>query len=398
MGKKGPNESILGHNNIENWPGLSEATYRDLVENVNSIILRFNRSGDITFINKYAQHFFGYSDEEIIGKSIIGTIVPAKESSGRDLSNLTDDIVANPGAYVHNENENITKNGDTVWISWTNRPITDNNGQIIEILSVGNDITDRKIAEDRLRNTLQELAEAKERAVEADRIKSAFLATMSHELRTPLNSIIGFTSIILQGLIGPLNDEQKKQLGIVRDSARHLLSLINDVLDISKIEAGQLQIAQEQFDLRATMKRVVESAHPMAEKKGLSITWSLAPGIETMTGDHRRIEQILINLVGNAIKFTEKGFVEIVGEEEEDWDTIRVSDTGIGIRAEDMEILFKPFQQIDSGITRKYEGTGLGLSVCKGLAELMGGKIRVTSVLGFGSTFYFSLPKIRKDA
>jgi signal transduction histidine kinase len=245
--------------------------------------------------------------------------------------------------------------------------------------------------------TLNELAVAKEHAEAADRFKSAFLATMSHELRTPLNSIIGFTGIILQGIVGPLNDEQKKQLNMVRGSAQHLLSLINDIFDISKIEAGQLQIAHEDYNLRQTIEKAVESARPLADKKGLELTSSVSSEIENITGDRRRVEQILLNLISNAIKFTEKGSVKIKCEPEEGKVTIRVIDTGIGIKNEDTETIFKAFRQIDSGLTRIYEGTGLGLSICKRLVELMGGNIRVTSVLGSGSTFSFSLPEERKN-
>jgi signal transduction histidine kinase len=245
--------------------------------------------------------------------------------------------------------------------------------------------------------TLNELAIAKEHAEMADRLKSAFLATRSHELRTPLNSIIGFTGIILQGIVGPLNDEQKKQLNMVRGSAQHLLSLINDVLDISKIEAGQLQVAYESFNLRSTIEKAVESARPLADKKGLEITCALSPEIENITGDHRRVEQILLNLISNAIKFTENGSVKIECEPEGDNVTIRVVDTGIGIKDEDLGTVFKAFRQIDSGMTRKYDGTGLGLSISKRLVELMGGRICVTSVWGSGSTFSYSLPKERKE-
>jgi signal transduction histidine kinase len=254
-----------------------------------------------------------------------------------------------------------------------------------------------KEMEERIELRTAELASAMEKAQTADKIKSAFLATMSHELRTPLNSIIGFTGIILQGIVGPLNDEQKKQLGLVRDSAQHLLSLINDVLDISKIEAGQLQVAREPYDLRRTLEKAISTARPLADKKGLTLSLELSPGLDAMTGDSRRVEQILLNLISNAIKFTERGSVTIVGEAEDHNVTIMVRDTGIGIRTEDMDIIFKPFQQIDSGMTRKYEGTGLGLPICRRLVDLMEGRIWVTSVWGSGSTFYISLPRERKE-
>jgi signal transduction histidine kinase len=254
-----------------------------------------------------------------------------------------------------------------------------------------------KEMEERIKLRTAELANAMEKAQTADKIKTAFLATMSHELRTPLNSIIGFTGIILQGIVGPLNDEQKKQLGLVRDSAKHLLSLINDVLDISKIEAGQLKVAREPYDLRRTLEKAIASARPLADKKGLTLSLDLSPGLEAMTGDSRRVEQIILNLISNAIKFTEKGSVTIVSETDDHNVTIMVTDTGIGIKPEDMDTIFKPFQQIDSGMTRKYEGTGLGLPICRRLIDLMGGGIRATSVWGSGSTFYISLPRERKE-
>jgi signal transduction histidine kinase len=238
-----------------------------------------------------------------------------------------------------------------------------------------------------------ELAAAMQKAQAADQIKSAFLATMSHELRTPLNSIIGFTGIILRERVGPLNDEQKKQLNMVRRSSQHLLALINDVLDISKIEAGQLQVAYERTDLRQIIEKTVQSTRPLAEGKGLELGVEISPEIETITGDPRRVEQVLLNLLGNAIKFTEKGSVRIVCEADGDNVLVKVMDTGIGIKNEDMETVFKSFRQIDSGLTRKFEGTGLGLSISKRLVELMGGKIWVTSIWGEGSTFGFSLPK-----
>jgi len=252
--------------------------------------------------------------------------------------------------------------------------------------------------EQRILERTAELAEAMEKAQAADKLKSAFLATMSHELRTPLNSIIGFTGIILQGLVGPLNEEQKKQLSIVRNSAQHLLSLINDVLDISKIEAGQMKIASEDYDLPSTIEKAVGSARPMAEKKGLDLQCVISPEVGVVNGDRRRVEQVLLNLISNAIKFTDAGSVKVECEPEVNDIVIRVVDTGIGIKEEDMEKIFQDFRQIDSGMTRKYDGTGLGLSISKRLVELMGGRIRVTSVWGAGSTFSFTLPGERKAA
>jgi len=238
-----------------------------------------------------------------------------------------------------------------------------------------------------------ELRAAKDAAESADRLKSAFLATMSHELRTPLNSIIGFTGILLQEMVGPLNPEQKKQMGMVRTSSNHLLELINDVLDLSKIEAGQLQVAHEPVDLKAAALKVTESLRPLAQKKGLALHCEVPGALGLLVSDRRRVEQILTNLMGNAIKFTEKGEVTLrVAPAGQDM-RIDVTDTGIGIDRADLERLFQPFFQIDTGLTRKYGGTGLGLSICKRLTELLGGRIWAESAPGQGSTFTFLLPR-----
>ena len=235
-------------------------------------------------------------------------------------------------------------------------------------------------------------AQLYEAAQEADRLKSAFLASMSHELRTPLNSIIGFTGILLQGLVGPLNGEQQKQLGMVMHSARHLLALINDVLDISKIEAGGLELALEPFDVCQAVQRAIQTVTPLADKKGLALVVEVSPEVGRITGDQRRVEQILINLINNAIKFTDKGEVRIRSKIAEGRLVTQVTDTGIGIRPEDVGKLFQPFRQIDTGVARRHEGTGLGLAICDRLVQMMGGTIGVESRWGEGSTFTFTLP------
>ena len=386
--------------------GESEKKYRDLVESANSVILRWRPDGSVTFFNAYAQKFFGFAEQEILGKSVVGTIVPAMETSGRDLSQLMEDIMRKPESHIFNENENIRKNGEKAWIAWTNKPIVDEAGTLMEILSVGNDITERKKIEESLQKTLDELEIAKEHAEAADRLKSAFLATMSHELRTPLNSIIGFTGVILQGLAGPLTDEQKKQMGMVRNSAQHLLSLINDVLDISKIEAGHLEVYPEPFDLKAAVEKAAAAVKPLADKKGLDLAVTIGAGVETIVSDQQRVEQVILNMLGNAIKFTERGSVTLSTSVVPEYRPplasgpskpvtavqIKVTDTGIGIRPGDLGDLFKPFRQIDTGLSRKNEGTGLGLAICRRLAGLLGGEITAESEWGRGSTFTFTIP------
>ena len=241
----------------------------------------------------------------------------------------------------------------------------------------------------------RELATAKEAAESADRLKSAFLATMSHELRTPLNSIIGFSGVLEQELAGPLNDEQKKQLAMVSESAEHLLALINDVLDISKIEAGQLKVEAGAVEIGPLLEKAVRTVKPLAEAKNLTLDLEIDPEAGPVIADSQRVEQVLLNLLSNAIKFTDKGSVRVRCTAEGAMVRISVTDTGIGIQKDYLERLFKPFTQIETGLSRKYEGTGLGLSISKRLVTLMGGEIMVESEPGRGSTFSFTLRRER---
>jgi hypothetical protein len=261
------------------------------------------------------------------------------------------------------------------------------NARTAELQQVNQDM------EARIKQRTVELAAAMEQAQAADRIKSAFLATMSHELRTPLNSIIGFTGTLLQGLAGPLNEEQQKQMHMVQTSARHLLALINDVLDISKIEAGQLALSPAPFKLRDAIERTFKLVAPIAEKKGIGLKLEIGDDVNGVTTDQRRLEQILLNLFNNAVKFTEQGYVGIDCRTDDDHYRLSIYDTGIGILPEEIHGLFQPFHQIDTSLSRKHEGTGLGLSICQKLVEMMGGSIAVRSEWGKGSTFTVRIPR-----
>lgn len=245
--------------------------------------------------------------------------------------------------------------------------------------------------EQRIDQRTMELTVANNKLKELDRLKSMFIASMSHELRTPLNSIIGFTGILLQELPGPLNDEQKKQLGMVKGSSRHLLDLVTDIIDLSKIEAGKIEILSAEFDLMALVREVADSSGPAATRKGLTVS---IDGPETLPvkSDERRTRQVLVNLVGNAVKFTERGEVRIAVTMEYDRVVVRVQDTGPGIRAEDMNRLFQFFSQIPSADMRVHEGTGLGLYLSKKLMEILGGGITASSEIGKGSAFTMTLP------
>ena len=235
--------------------------------------------------------------------------------------------------------------------------------------------------------------------VEASRMKSAFIANMSHELRTPLNAIIGFTGALLMKLPGPLTPDQDKQLNTIRTSARHLLSLINDILDVAKIESGKVTLALERVQCQDLLAQTVDTLRPLAAQKGLALSVELPPEPVVIDSDKRALTQIVINLVNNAIKFTDTGSVKVaLGQRLEEGQLVTefsVTDTGAGIRAEDQSKLFQAFSQLDSTSTRHAEGAGLGLYLCQNLANLLGGKLFFHSEFGAGSTFILALREQR---
>ncbi|NNC51114.1 MAG: PAS domain S-box protein, partial [Flaviramulus sp.] len=246
--------------------------------------------------------------------------------------------------------------------------------------------------EDLVESRTAELEKEKIKAQSADLMKSAFLATMSHELRTPMNSIIGFTGILLKELAGPLNDEQKRQIDMVKNSGEHLLGLINDVLDISKIEAGKLKVSFYSFNYLVCLEKTVDFLLPQASKKGLKISTEISTLEINLVSDERRVEQILLNLISNAIKFSTNGTILVKVDIKDNVLITQVIDEGIGISKADIVKLFVPFIQIEGGLNRSHEGTGLGLAICKNLIDKLGGTINVNSQLGKGSIFTFKLP------
>ena len=302
-----------------------------------------------------------------------------------------------------------------IWFNVTVDPIFDQEDHMIGGVHIIRDISERKKNEQKLKiyqNHLkdmveiktrdlqlktQELKSANQRLLEADKLKSIFLASMSHELRTPLNSIIGFTGILLMGMVGELTDEQKHQISIVKQSANHLLELINDVLDISKIEAGKVDISKENFNLSTLLDEIILSLQPHVEKKNLTIHKEYDDNINIYS-DRRRIKQIIINLMSNAVKFTDKGEISLIARIESNANLkIVVQDTGTGIDDEGLKKLFEPFQQLEPNLTKKQEGTGLGLHLTQKLVSLLGGKITVASKKNIGSTFTVVLSQIQKE-
>jgi PAS domain S-box-containing protein len=376
---------------------LHERDFSDaMLNSLPGVFYFYDRSGKFLRWNRNFEVVSGYSAGEIARMSPLDFFRGAeKEYLAQRIQEVFENGESDAEASL------ITKSGERIPYYFTGRRIEIENEPYL--IGMGIDITQRKQAEEglhllneelegRIAARTEELAAAMIQAQESDRLKSAFLAAMSHELRTPLNSIIGFTGVILQGLAGPLNEEQTRQLNMTRDSARHLLALINDVLDISKIEAGQLEILKRPFDMRQAVESALRVVHPLAQKKNLQLVTSIGAGVGILNNDRRRVEQVLINLINNAIKFSERGQVSIECQIRNGSLQTSVRDEGMGIKPEDRGRLFKPFQQIDTGLTRGHEGTGLGLSICQRLVSAMGGEITVESQWRVGSTFTFTLP------
>lgn len=258
--------------------------------------------------------------------------------------------------------------------------------QVEEELKKAHDELELKVAE-----RTKELMQANLRLKELDRLKSMFIASMSHELRTPLNSIIGLTGIILQGISGEITEVQRKELTMVKNSANHLLALINDVIDVSKIEAGKVELVIEELDLSELIQEVSDSFKIAVDEKGLKLSLE-TPERLIIKSDERRAKQIIINLMNNALKFTDKGKIEIKAAKKDGCIEVSVADTGIGINQENIKMLFKQFSRIHVAGRTKVEGTGLGLYISKKIAALLGGEIEAKSEFGKGSKFTFTLP------
>jgi signal transduction histidine kinase len=249
--------------------------------------------------------------------------------------------------------------------------------------------------EQRVEERTRELAEATRQLEAADRHKSEFLANMSHELRTPLNAIIGFSEVLLERMFGELNEKQEEYLQDILSSGQHLLALINDILDLSKVEAGQMELEPSEFSLRDVLESGLTMVRERASRHGISLSLEIQPGLDSIEADERKVKQVVFNLLSNAVKFTpDGGQVRLMARPlgDGDWAEVSVQDTGIGIAPEDQERIFEEFRQVGQSAVRTQEGTGLGLALARRFVELHGGRMWVESTVGAGSTFAFSLP------
>jgi PAS domain S-box-containing protein len=314
---------------------------------------------------------------------------------------IDDQKVMQSGEAIMNIVEQFTDaEGKTRWASSSKVPYFGENGKVAGMVGLTIDITERKRAEEELQEKNEQLKAQHEELVEksielelVNQAKSEFLASMSHELRTPLNAVIGFSELMLNGIPGEINDEQRGCLNDILDSGRLLLSLINDILDLSKVEAGKIELKPQNLDIAAIVSGVVQIMKPVLDKNRQEIEVSVIQGLPKVRGDKNRLEQILLNLLSNASKFTDQGgSVRIHVGRKDDYCQVAVIDTGIGIKKEDQEHVFEAFVQGETLSDRKKEGTGLGLTLTKRFVEAIGGRIWMESEYGKGSTFIFTIP------
>jgi len=359
----------------------SEKRLRDVLDSLYGFVGLYTLDGIILEANRAPLEAAGVKGEDVIGQPAWDTYwwshsayeqARLREMMGR----------AAQGEVVRYEATVRVRGGRKIAVDVTFGPLRDENGAVANIIGFGVDITQRKEAE-------AQLIQAKEAAEAASRAKSEFLANMSHEIRTPMNGVLGLTEVVLDTR---LNDEQREYLTLVRSSAESLLTIINDILDVSKIEAGKLNLEERDFALREAVDETVKRMQVAAGAKGLALRCAVrADVVDTVRGDSGRLQQVLINLIGNAVKFTNAGYVEVAVENSAEGLHFSVTDTGIGIPAEKQSMIFDAFTQVDGSYTRKFGGTGLGLAIASRLVKIMGGRIWVESTERLGSTFHFTV-------
>jgi PAS domain S-box-containing protein len=358
--------------------GRAEKKFRGLLEAAPDAIVIADDKGLIVLVNSETEKLFGYPRELILGQSF-EMLIPQRFHSIIPATNYFVDPVARPMGL---ELYALRQDGSEFPVEISYRPLETESGILVS--AAIRDVSERKIFQESLER--------------ANRLKSEFLANMSHELRTPLNGIIGFSEFLIDEKTGPLNPKQKEYLGDILTSGRHLLQLINDILDLSKVEAGKMEVNTEVFSIKTAVSEVTSIITPAIKKRHLDFQVSIDDNADSVNLDKQKVKQILYNLLSNATKFTaDNGQIRLrVSQEAPGFLRLEVQDTGIGIKAEDIGKLFVEFQQLDAGSDRRYQGTGLGLALTKNFVELLGGTITLESKPGVGTTFIVVLPSSYK--
>jgi PAS domain S-box-containing protein len=361
----------------------SEERYRSLIDVAIDIIYRVDTEGRFTFVNPVAARVMKREQASLIGCHFLELVAPEARA---DVATFYTEQRRNRIRDTYLEFPAVGGDGQTVWIGQNVQMLVDDHG-VTGFQAVARDITERKRAD-------AELAAARDEALESTRLKSQFVANMSHELRTPMNGILGLTELLLET---ELTQEQRDHATTVRSCGETLLTILNDVLDLSKIEAGKMELHQEPFDIRQLIHQTTDLFEERARRKGVDLVYLVHHDVPAyVVGDPGRVRQVLTNLLGNAVKFTEAGEITVrvtIDEPAAERMVLRleVADTGIGITRDAQTQLFRPFVQADGSITRRYGGTGLGLVISRQLSELMGGRLDMTSEPGRGSSFWFTI-------
>jgi PAS domain S-box-containing protein len=413
----------------------SEERFRLMVEGVRDYaIFMLDPSGNVATWNEGAERINGYRPKEIIGQHFSKFYPQEDVDAGKPAREL--EIAARTGKYEE-EGWRVRKNGEVFWASVLITALRNKSGELVGFGKVTRDLSERRASEERaladarrvaaeeaarreaeireeelralaeslskqthaLEARTREAEEARQRADEANRAKSQFLAAMSHELRTPLNAIAGYADLLALGLAGPVTPQQREQLDRIKRSQEHLLGIINDLLNFSRIEAGQLQYDIAAIPLRDVVSAVILMITPQARGKGLKFKDQGCPPDAIAWADRAKVEQIVLNLVSNAVKFTEAGGTITLSCEtaEADHVVLVVRDTGSGIPADKLDAIFEPFVQVGRTLTNVREGAGLGLAISRDLARAMGGDITVRSTMSVGSEFRLILPRPGPD-